>query len=114
MAEEEVSVLESEVDLGCLEVVEDPIEVKDWFVYLVLCSNDSIYCGVTNDLAKRMKAHKRGTGSKYVRAKGFAKLLHVIRVYGGKSEACKLEYQVKQMNRNEKITFFMQHENLQF
>jgi len=87
------------------------METKQWFVYILECHNDSLYTGITNDLEKRMLTHKSGKGSKYVRAKGFKKLLHAISTTN-KSEAAKMEYQIKQLERNDKITFFMKHPDL--
>ena len=86
---------------------------KSWFVYILECYDDSLYTGITNDLEKRMIAHKKGTGSKYVRAKRFKQILHVISVVN-KSEAAKMEYKIKQLERNDKITFFMKHPDLLF
>lgn len=77
-----------------------------WYVYILECKDDSLYTGITNNIEKRMITHKSGKGSKYVRWKGFSRLLHTIEV-NDKSEAAKLEYQIKQMDRNDKITFFV-------
>ncbi len=95
------------------EIVKPEIKPKDWFVYILECMDESLYTGITNDLDKRMKAHDNGTGSKYVRRKGFLQLLHAIKV-ADKSEAAKLEYKIKQLQRNDKIAFFMQHKYLKF
>ena len=87
------------------------METKQWFVYILECHDESLYTGITNNLEKRMLTHKNGKGSKYVRAKGFKQILHVITV-NNKSEAAKMEYQIKQLERNDKITFFMKHLDL--
>ena len=79
-----------------------------WFVYILECQDNSLYTGITNDIEKRMATHKAGKGSKYVRAKRFKQLLHTISVET-KSEALKLEYQIKQLERNDKITFFIKN-----
>jgi putative endonuclease len=84
-----------------------------WFVYILECYDDSLYTGITNDLKKRMLTHQSGKGSKYVRAKRFKQILHAIQV-ADKSEAAKIEYHIKQLERNDKITFFMKHPSLQF
>ena len=89
------------------------VPLKSWYVYILECHDESLYTGITNDLAVRMKKHASGSGSKYVRAKGFRELLHAIKVED-KSAAMKMEYRIKQLERNEKITFFMQHDGLQF
>lgn len=86
---------------------------KSWFVYILECYDESLYTGITNDLDKRMLAHKKGKGSKYVRSKRFKKVLHAISVID-KSEAAKMEYNIKQLERNDKTTFFMKHPDLIF
>jgi putative endonuclease len=86
---------------------------KLWFVYILECHDESLYTGITNDLDKRMITHKSGKGSKYVRSKGFKQILHAISV-SDKSEAAKVEYKIKQLERNDKITFFMKNEKLIF
>ena len=86
---------------------------KTWYVYIIECQDESLYTGITNNIQKRMAAHKSGKGSKYVRSKGFFELLHVIKAQD-KSDAAKMEYQIKQLQRNDKITFFMQHPDQQF
>ena len=88
------------------------MDKKPWYVYILECQDNSLYTGNTNNIDKRMEAHKKGTGSKYVKWKRFKELLHTIQVKD-KSEAAKLEYKIKQLERNDKITFFMQHPGLQ-
>lgn len=78
---------------------------KDWCVYLLECMDGSFYTGVTNDIEKRMVAHQNGKGSKYVFARGFKRLL-ASRKCSDKSEACKQEYLVKQLSRDEKVLWF--------
>ena len=86
---------------------------KSWFVYILECYDDSLYTGITNNLEKRMIAHKNGTGSKYVRSKRFKQILHAISA-SDKSNAVKIEYRIKKLERNDKITFFMKHPDLLF
>jgi putative endonuclease len=86
---------------------------KQWYVYILECHDESLYTGITNDLEKRMAAHESGHGSKYVKRKGFLQLLHAIKAKD-KSEASKLEYKIKQLPRNDKITFFMKHKDKAF
>lgn len=81
------------------------MEQKTWYVYLLECLDGSFYTGITNDLEKRMLAHKTGKGSKYTRAKGFNKLLS-SKKYSSKSEALKAEYKIKQLPKLEKLAFF--------
>lgn len=86
---------------------------KQWYVYLLECKDDSLYTGITNDVAKRMIVHKSGKGSKYVKTKRFNRLLYTIKVHD-KIEAAQIEYKIKQLSRNDKISFFVQHKNVEY
>ena len=79
--------------------------MKSWCVYLLQCLDNSYYTGITNNLDKRMAAHKSGKGSKYVKIKGFDKLLS-FKLCKDKSEALKTEYRIKQLTRKGKLAFF--------
>ncbi len=83
-------------------------EEKVWSVYILECQDGSLYTGITNDIKKRMKTHQSGKGSKYVAKKRFKRLLHTI-VAVDKVDAAKMEYKIKQLQRNDKITFFLKH-----
>ena len=78
---------------------------KNWVVYLLECQDGSFYTGITNDVDARMKKHAEGKGSKYVYKKFFKKLLRV-KSCKDKSDACKCEYAIKQLPRNEKLSWF--------
>jgi putative endonuclease len=78
---------------------------KKWCVYILECCDGSFYTGVTNDVDARMNTHATGKGSKYVCKKGFKKLLKA-KPCKNKSEACKFEYEIKHLPRNEKLNWF--------
>lgn len=78
---------------------------KQWFIYILECKDGSYYTGITTDIDARMKVHAKGKGSKYVYKKGFKKLLFA-KPCVSKSEACKCEYQIKQLPRNQKLNWF--------
>ena len=46
-----------------------------WTVYLLRCADETLYCGCTNNLQKRLKAHNSGQGAKYTRAHNDANVL---------------------------------------
>lgn len=79
---------------------------KSWFVYILECLDGSFYTGITNNLEKRMKIHKEGRGSKYVKRKGFSKLI-ISKEFPDKSSALKTEYQIKQLPKKEKLDYFI-------
>lgn len=74
----------------------------NWHVYLLQCSDNSLYCGITNNLEKRIKTHNSGRGAKYTRARRPVILLKYWEMES-KSAALKREYQIKQMSREEKL-----------
>lgn len=78
---------------------------KLWYVYILECLDGSFYTGVTNDLDKRMIAHASKKGSKYVAKNGFKKLLASV-VCNDRSDACRAEYQIKQLSKYEKLDWF--------
>lgn len=43
---------------------------KHYFVYIVECRDQTLYCGYTTDLNRRMKMHNEGKGAKYTRGRG--------------------------------------------
>lgn len=75
--------------------------VKTYSVYLLRLRDGSLYCGMTNDLSKRLHAHASGSASKCTRAK---RPLTMVYAEGNftKSEALKREYAIKQMKKAEK------------
>jgi len=76
---------------------------EKWVVYLLRCSDNSLYCGVTNHLEYRMTQHNSGRGAKYTRSRRPVKLVHVSAKMT-KSDALKLEYRVKQVPAGHKIS----------
>ena len=75
---------------------------KPWVVYLLRCSDNSLYCGVTNDLGSRLLKHNSGRGAKYTRSRMPVKLV-CVSAEMGRSGALKLEYRVKKMPAADKI-----------
>jgi len=71
-------------------------------VYLVRCADDSIYCGWTTDLKKRVRAHNSGQGAKYTRSRRPVKLVYAEE-FEEKQEALSREWHLKRLNRAEKI-----------
>ena len=74
---------------------------KQWIVYLVRCSDESLYCGITNNLKNRLTAHNSGKGARYTKSRRPVKLVATSSEMT-KIEALKLEYRVKQVHVSEK------------
>jgi putative endonuclease len=75
---------------------------SNWCVYVLLCRNNYLYIGMTNNLEKRMAAHGNGKGSKFVRSHRPFELLKEICCTDEK-EARKLEYTLKKLKRQDKF-----------
>ena len=75
--------------------------VKNFFIYIIECEDDSYYTGYTNDLVKRFETHKLGKGAKYTRAKKAKKLIYFEK-HLSKEEAMKREYEIKMLKREDK------------
>jgi len=74
-----------------------------WHVYMVRCGDQTLYTGVTNDLQKRIRKHNDGTGAKYTRPRGRRPVVLVFaRSIGDRGAAQKIEYELKQLSKDEK------------
>ena len=71
------------------------------YTYIVECADGSFYCGWTNDLEKRIKAHNEGKGAKYTKPRLPVKLVY-FEEFDTKEEAMSREYHIKQLTRAEK------------
>lgn len=75
---------------------------KRYWVYMLLCANNTYYTGYTNHLEQRYQSHVEGTGGcKYTRSFRPLKIAQSWEIIG-KSEAMKIERQIKKLTREEK------------
>ncbi|MFH1061871.1 MAG: GIY-YIG nuclease family protein [Candidatus Omnitrophota bacterium] len=75
---------------------------EPWFVYIVECSDKTLYIGMTNDLDKRIKAHNTTNASRYTRARRPVKLKYFEKSKN-RSAALKREAALKKYTRAEKL-----------
>ncbi len=71
---------------------------KKWCLYVLLCKDDTFYCGITNDLTRRISQHNAGKGARYTRGRGPVKLLRSW-PKKNKSTALKAEFAFKRLSR---------------
>jgi putative endonuclease len=85
-------------------VIKDPQETipRPWSVYALHCKGGAFYIGVTNDIEKRINAHAKGTGSRFVWAHRPFKLVTVIPCES-KQDAMSLEYRLKKLRKPQKL-----------
>ena len=74
-----------------------------WFVYVLLCEDDSFYTGATNNLKKRFLEHINGKGGRYTRSHKPIKLIYFEKL-PNQSEALIREIQIKSWSREQKIS----------
>ena len=72
-----------------------------WFVYLIECTDGSIYTGIAVDVEARYAVHASGKGSRYMRAHPPARLLATFE-YADRSAASIAEHGIKQLSAREK------------
>ena len=88
-----------------------PANAAVWLVYLLECADGTLYCGVTNNMDRRLNQHNGQVpgGARYTRGRRPVLLL-ANRACGDKSEALRLEKAVKSRPRTHKLQFLLSGE----
>ncbi len=76
------------------------------YTYILQCGDGTLYCGWTNRLSERVRAHNEGRGAKYTKGRRPVTLVY-YESYPGKSEALKRECEIKKLSRDEKLALIM-------
>jgi putative endonuclease len=74
----------------------------NWYVYIVECSDGTLYTGISNNIDRRIKEHNKGIGSKYTKGRRPVTLLARWDC-ADKSHASKMEYRIKGLTREDKL-----------
>ncbi|MDJ0596284.1 MAG: GIY-YIG nuclease family protein [Pleurocapsa sp. MO_226.B13] len=74
-----------------------------WSVYIIRCGDNSLYTGISNNVAKRFAVHQSGNAksAKYTRSRHPLELVFSTEI-GTKSAASRVEYQIKQLSKQNK------------
>ena len=78
------------------------MENENWYVYILLCRDGTLYTGITNDIKKRMLAHEKGKGAKYTKGRGPFKLVYE-NTFNNQSKAMKEENRIKKLSKVQKL-----------
>ena len=74
-----------------------------WYLYVVKCSDDTLYTGVTTDLDRRIKEHNASPrGAKYTRTRRPVELVYSYS-YLSRSQAQRAEYKFKRLSKRQKL-----------
>lgn len=79
----------------------EPTDRSAWSVYLLRCADGTLYCGITNDITRRLGAHARG-GVKYTRGRLPVKLAH-LEPAADRGQALRREAALKRLSRAQKL-----------
>jgi putative endonuclease len=72
-----------------------------WFVYVVRCSDKTLYTGVTTDAGRRIDEHNDGRGARYTRSRGPVELVYLEKAVD-RGAALKREHEIKRMTAEAK------------
>jgi putative endonuclease len=75
---------------------------KNWQVYMILCSDDSLYTGITTDVERRFRQHEDGKGAKYFRGRQPVRIVYLEDNHT-RSSAAQRECLIKSMSRADKV-----------
>ncbi len=83
-----------------------------WAVYLLRCADNSLYCGITNNVEKRLRQHNGELvgGAKYTKTRQPCELVYVEQAES-RSSASQREYQLKKLTRLQKETLILSPDN---
>ena len=87
------------------------MEVGDrpWFLYVVHCSDGTLYTGVTTDVSRRVREHNTGSrGAKYTKTRRPVRLVYRID-FETRSAAQRAEYKFKKLTRKQKNEVINEH-----
>jgi putative endonuclease len=76
--------------------------LTNWTVYIILCSDNSLYTGITNNLPRRFSQHGNAKGAKYFRGRQPVKIVYAEDGYN-RSTGSKREFAIKQLKHTEKM-----------
>lgn len=73
-----------------------------WQVYMILCSDDTLYTGITTDVARRFRQHAAGSGAKYFRGRQPVRVVYLENNHT-RSSASSREAGLKALSRAQKL-----------
>ncbi len=75
--------------------------MKDWQVYIILCSDNSLYTGISNDVERRYREHASQRGARYFRGRQPKQLVYLESGHD-RSSASQREAAIKKLQRSDK------------
>jgi putative endonuclease len=86
-------------------------KISTWCVYLLRCNDNSLYTGITTDIARRVDEHNNSKiGAKYTRARRPVTMVYQ-EVAEDKSSAASREYKLRKLKKHQKELLVTQYHN---
>ena len=73
-----------------------------FYVYILRCGDGTLYCGYTNNVEKRLEAHRSGKGAKYTKGRLPLELVYTEE-FAEKGDALRREAEIKKLSKKEKL-----------
>ncbi len=73
-----------------------------FYVYILRCGDGTLYCGYTNNVEKRLEAHRSGKGAKYTKGRLPLELVYAEK-FAEKGDALRREAEIKKLSKKEKL-----------
>ena len=78
------------------------MQTQNYLIYILRCSDGTLYTGITNNLTKRLQMHNLGKASKFTRVRLPVELVYTEGAYS-KSQALSREITIKKLNKKQKL-----------
>lgn len=75
---------------------------QSWCVYIIRCSDNTLYTGITTNIDRRFNQHVEGTGAKYFRGRQPLQVVYLEKSHT-RSSATKREAEIKAISKADKI-----------
>ena len=85
-------------------------ESSAYYCYIVRCSDDTLYTGITNNLERRVAVHNKGKGGAYTASRCPVELVYSEYI-GSKGDALRRELQIKSLPRAQKLALINEKEH---
>lgn len=83
---------------------------KPYYMYVLHCADDSLYCGFTDDVKHRVSQHQHFKGAKYTKVKARHPLTLIYwQEFASKHDALSAEYHFKHQSRKQKEQYLQKH-----
>ncbi|MGM9907897.1 GIY-YIG nuclease family protein [Limosilactobacillus sp.] len=82
------------------------VSKNKYYMYVLYCADDTLYCGFTTNVAHRLAMHETGRGAKYTRVKSRHPLRLIYQMaFDNKHAALSAEYRFKHQPRAKKVAY---------